>query len=413
MNTIRRFSTRAMLLSCSTSHVQTLPGTKNIIKLLKVGLLTLSLSLVNAAYAIDAPLMPKETHQHESHDGHGRHEDEHAVKLSTQQLSIAGIAITKLIPQRLSGEIKAPGEIVQNAYDTSLVTPRISAQVLERHARLGDTVKLGQLLVTLSSVDMAEAQGDLLVSAREWQRVRKLGRQVISEKRYIQARVAFQQAKSRVSAYGMSGTQLQDFLKSSDPAKANGRFQLLAPQKGTVLSDTFISGELVEPGTVLYTISNEAVLWVEAKLTPREAQFINLGSMAVVSSNEQQFEAIVVQVHHALDEKTRTLGVRLEVPNPDDQLHAGLFVHVSISRVNSEYGLFVPLNAVLRNPDGDWVVFVEKQKGTFEPIEVELLKTVGDLALIEGVAIGSKVVTEGAFFVQSELAKAGFDIHNH
>jgi len=333
--------------------------------------------------------------------------------LTKEQQALAGIVVTVVQPQRLSGHISAPGEVVQNAYNTSLVTPRVPAQVIERHALLGESVQLGQALVTLSSVEMAAAQGELLVSAREWRRVKKLGRKVISEKRYIQARVAYQQAKSRVSAYGMSGAQLQSFLKNSDPSKANGRFQLLAPQKGTVLSDRFIIGELVQPGTTLYTISNESVLWVEAKLTPLEAQLINLGSMAIVSSSEQQFEAIVVQVHHALDEKTRTLGVRLEVPNPDDQLHAGLFVNVSISRVNSEYGLFVPLNAVLRNPDGDWVVFVEKQKGNFEPIEVELLKTVGNLVLIEGVAIGSKVVTEGAFFVQSELAKAGFDIHNH
>ena len=389
---------------------------EQIMKLLKFGLFSITLGLMNVTHAVDEPLMAKGVTQHEEHEEHEEHEaddDEHAVKLSMQQLRTAGIVITKLQTQRLSGDISAPGEVVQNAYATSLVTPRVPAQVLERHARLGDTVKVGQLLVTLSSVDMAAAQGDLLVSSREWQRVRKLGRKVISEKRYVQAKVAFQQAKSRVSAYGMSDVQLQAFLKNSDPEKADGRFQLLAPQKGTVFSDRFIVGELIQPGTTLYTISNESVLWVEAKLTPLEAELISLGSMATISLGERTFEAIVVQVHHALDGKTRTLGVRLEVPNPNDQLHAGLFVQVKINRMNSGYGLFIPLNAVLKSPDGDWVVFVEKQKGEFMPVEIEVLKTVGDMALIEGVAPGERLVTEGTFFVQSELAKAGFDVHNH
>ena len=316
-------------------------------------------------------------------------------------------------PQRLLGEIIAPGEVVQNAYKTSLVTPRIAAQVLKRHARLGDVVQLAQPLVTLSSVDMSAAQGDLLVSAREWRRVKKLGRKVVSEKRYIQARVSYQQAKSRVLAYGMSEQQLTGFIKNSDASQADGQFKLLAAQKGTILSDRFIVGELIQPGSVLYTISNESVLWVEAKLTPSEAQLVSLGSMAIVRSGEQEFAGIVVQVHHALDEKTRTLGVRIEVPNPHDELHAGLFVQVRINSATSLHGLFVPLNALLRSPDGDWQVFVRKQGGKFEPVEVELVQTVGKVALIKGVKAGSRVVVKGAFFIQSELAKAGFDVHNH
>ncbi len=73
----------------------------------------------------------------------------------------------------------------------------------------------------------------------------------------------------------------------------------------------------------------------------------------------------------------------------------------------------VPVNAVLRSPDGDWMIFTEHEAGEFEPQEIELVRTVGDISVIEGIEPGTRVVTQGAFFVQSELAKAGFSVHNH
>jgi cobalt-zinc-cadmium efflux system membrane fusion protein len=121
----------------------------------------------------------------------------------------------------------------------------------------------------------------------------------------------------------------------------------------------------------------------------------------------------VTQVHHALDEDTRTLGVRIEVPNPDDRLHPGLFVDVRIAGSDTAPALTVPSEAVLRSPDGDWMVFVEHQAGEYKPVEVEVLRTVAGRAVIDGVEPGTRVVTQGTFFLQSELAKAGFNTHNH
>jgi len=62
-----------------------------------------------------------------------------------------------------------------NEYKTTSVTPRVSSQVVKRHVKLGDVITIGQPLVTLSSVEMATAQGNLLVTSREWQRVKKTG----------------------------------------------------------------------------------------------------------------------------------------------------------------------------------------------------------------------------------------------
>lgn len=349
----------------------------------------------------------------DEHGGHGGHEEEGAIELTQAQMAAAGIAVAPLQQQTLHEVVSAPGEVIFDAYRASKVTPRISAQIIGRHARLSDRVKRGQQLVTLSSVAMAEAQGELLKSDREWQRVKKLGRKVVSDKRYAEAQINRQQAEARVLAYGMSKPQVAALLRTNDPAQAIGRFDLYAPQSGTVTSDNFILGELVEPGRVLFDISDESVLWVEARLTPVNAHRIREGAGATVRLGNTRLRGKVVQVHHAVDEKTRTLAVRIAIKNPDDRLHPGLFVDVSIDAESHGKALALPLDAVVRSADGDWQVFVEEAPGRFEPKEVKVLRRIGEQLVIEGIASGTRVVTEGAFFVQSELAKGGFEIHNH
>ena len=355
--------------------------------------------------------------EHADHDAHeseqGDANEAGGIHLTPEQQEMAGVVVETLQSRDIVNELRAPGEIQLNAYATSRVAPRIAAQVLERQARLGDSVEKGQALVLLSSVEMSQAQGDLLVAEREWQRVSKLGRDVVSEQRYTEARIAREQARARVSAYGMTGDEVKQLVASGKAELANGQFQLLAPQDGTVIHDDFIVGELVEPGRVLFQISDESVLWVEARLTPDEAARIEVNARATIVLGERLIAGRVTQVHHALDENTRTLGVRIEVPNPDDRLHPGLFVEARIEGRSSEQALAVPDDAVLRSPDGDWLVFVEHEPGEFEPREVEVVRTTAGFTVISGLEAGMRVVTRGAFFLQSELAKSGFDIHNH
>jgi len=355
--------------------------------------------------------------EHADHDAHeseqGETHEEGGVHLTPEQQDMAGVVVEVLQPRDIVNELRAPGEIQLNAYATTRVSPRIAAQIVERQARLGDGVQKGQTLITLSSVEMAQAQGDLLVAEREWQRVSKLGRDIVSEQRYTEARVAREQARARVSAYGMTEAEIKQLVASGKAELANGRFQLLASQDGTVIRDEFIVGELVEPGRVLFEISDESVLWVEARLTPDEAARIQVNARAIMVMGDHQVEGRVTQVHHALDENTRTLGVRIEVPNPDDRLHPGLFVEARIEGGSSEQVLAVPNDTVMRSPDGDWQVFVEHEPGEFEPREVDVIRTTAGLTVIGGIEPGARVVIKGAFFLQSELAKSGFDIHNH
>ncbi len=141
--------------------------------------------------------------------GHEKPEGQEAgkIELTTAEQRAAGIVIGRVAPRALSETVRVPGNVVINMYRSARVTPRITAQVVARHATLGESVKAGQPLVTLSGVAMAEAQGELIVANREWERSRSLGRQSVSERRYTEAQVARQLALAKVLAYGMTEAQ--------------------------------------------------------------------------------------------------------------------------------------------------------------------------------------------------------------
>jgi multidrug efflux pump subunit AcrA (membrane-fusion protein) len=211
----------------------------------------------------------------------------------------------------------------------------------------------------------------------------------------------------------MTAEQIDALLTGEEGARADGTFQLVATRAGTVIQDAFIEGEFVEPGRALFEISDETRVWVEASLMPEEALGIEKGSPARVRLGGEWLTGVVIQSHHAVNEITRTLAVRIEVPNPDERLHPGLFVETRIEAGSPVDALALPREAVLRSPDGDWMIIVEDEPDHYRPVEVEVSRTVQGLAVIEGVPAGTRVVTKGAFFIQSELAKSGFDVHNH
>jgi len=364
------------------------------------------------------------TGSHVNLDGHSKDEhgdDEHeqggheegVIALTADKKQLANIVVLTLEQKTLQQEITLPGEVKANRYATSILSPRISAQIIKRHARLGQSVKQGQTLVTLSSVEMAEAQGELIVANKEWQRVKKLGRKVVSEKRYIQAQIAQQQARAKVLAYGMTAKQVEHLLDEGDVAGATGQLDLLAPQNGTVIKDDFINGEIVEPGRVLYEITDDTNLWVEARARPEDASIITKQAKAKIKFQNIWFDGKVAQVQHVVDEETRTLPVRLEVSDRQHRLHPGQFVEVRLQLTTDATVMAIPKAAALRNPNGEWIVFVEEKPDRYESVDIKPIRTSGDQLIVEGLSSGMRVVTQGAFFLQSEMAKSGFDVHNH
>jgi len=349
------------------------------------------------------------------------HGDEHdedeagSIVLTAAERDAKGIRVTTVSKIALSESVRLPGEVVINAYRSARVTPRITAQVVSRHVQLGDSVVLGQRLVTLSSVEMAEAQGLMIVADREWLRVKNLGRGTVSESRYTEAEVARQQALARVLAYGMTEKQASALTTSGDGTKATGSFELLATRAGTILRDDFLVGELIEPGRVLFDITDESVLWVEAQQVATGLPHIETNAKARVSVDGQLWiEGSVIQRHHQLDETTRTRSLRIEVENAEDQLHPGQFVEVVVETGKRAPTLAIPKAAVTMI-GGSPTVFSLEDGDEFHAETVSVGATVGDWVTINsGVETGDIVATDGVFHLKSLMLKSSLgEGHGH
>lgn len=333
--------------------------------------------------------------------------DEAAIELSAEEQRTVGVVVGTVAPRALNETLRIPGEVVINAYRSVLVTPRITAQVVARHAKLGEEVKVGQPLVALSSVGMAEAQGALIVANRDWQRVKTLGRQAVSEQRYTEAQVAQQHALAKVLAYGMTMAQAEALMQSGDASKATGTFDLLAPQAGTVLQDDFIVGELIEPGRILINISDESVMWVEAHMVLASSPKIDIGSDVRVSPDGiNWFQGTVILRHHHLDEKVRTQGLRIEVPNETDLLHSGQFVEVEVVTGTRAPTLAVPSTAVIMIK-GSPNVFKVEDGHEFHAEAIVVGPTVGEWVVVRsGLIAGDEIALGGIFHLKSLMLKS-------
>lgn len=362
----------------------------------------------------------EEGHSEEGHEEEGHEEESEAgvVELSAESIEAAGIEVGILMLQPFTNVVTAPGEVQLNQYTSAEVTPLIDSVVVERHARLGDAVETGQRLATLASVEVAKAQGELRIAAGEWRRARNLGQSAVGAKRYTQAEVAYEQARLVLSAYGLDKKQVDQVATQAFKGTL-GQFQLNAPLPGTILRDDFRVGQRIEAGEKLFLIADESQIWIKANLSPIQAQLIRVGVAVRVKMGGHWHNGEVIQKHHLLDEGTRTVPIRISVIPDGEHHHAGEFVTVSIdlsSSSNSEdisKSLVIPESGLMQNDAQNWTVFVQVKPGHFRQSVVTRGMTRGALVAITGLSEGASVVTDGAFFLASELAKSGFDIHDH
>jgi len=359
-----------------------------------------------------------EEREHEEEEGHGHeeesdggHEEATTASINTKQKELAGIEVATLKSKRVDYEIYAPGELLTNGYTSYHVSPRVASVVLRRHVELGEHITKGQPLVTLFSETVAQAQADYRKAFPEWERISGLGRSVVGDQRFNTAKANIEAARATLLAYGLNEDDI-GALKANGMGSL-GEYTLRARVDGAVLTDEFEQGQRVEAGQPLVTLANESELWVEAHLPANSDIVLKQGAEAEVRIAGRVAVATVSQEAHTIDAVIRTRIVRLELDNPEDRFHPGMFADVYFLFKTTEPVLAVPESALMRGADGDWTVYVEEAEGEYEPVEVELGRSIGGLREISGLTAGQRIVSRGAFFVASEIAKGGFDPHNH
>ncbi|WP_119967726.1 efflux RND transporter periplasmic adaptor subunit [Shewanella japonica] len=336
--------------------------------------------------------------------------DEHsnALVLTDRQQQMAGIEVMSLSSSTFNLDDVATATLIVDRDHTVTLAPQLDVRVLKRHVVPGQLVNKNQVLLTLGGAAVAQAQADYITAAAEWNRVKQMSKNTVSESRRLVAKVQAELTRANLEALSMTALQINQLITKPESI---GRYQLLAPINGRVQQDVAMIGQVSAGGSPLMQLTDESHLWVEAQLSAHQAAGINNGDKALVRVNEISIEGTIIGRSHELDLVTRTEQVLVSIDNSEYGLHAGQFAELYLPN-SLDGGVVLPDSALTRSSDGHWQVFIQEDDG-FEAVEVEVIESQRGMNMVKGIEPRVHVVISGAFLLASELAKAGFDIHNH
>ncbi|ARD20931.1 efflux RND transporter periplasmic adaptor subunit [Shewanella japonica] len=336
--------------------------------------------------------------------------DEHsnALVLTERQQQMAGIEVMSLSSSTFNLDDVATATLIVDRDHTVTLAPQLDVRVLKRHVVPGQLVNKNQVLLTLGGAAVAQAQADYITAAAEWNRVKQMSKNTVSESRRLVAKVQAELTRANLEALSMTALQINQLITKPESI---GRYQLLAPINGRVQQDVAMIGQVSAGGRPLMQLTDESHLWVEAQLSAHQAAGINNGDKALVRVNEISIEGTIIGRSHELDLVTRTEQVLVSIDNSEYGLHAGQFAELYLPN-SLDGGVVLPDSALTRSSDGHWQVFIQEDDG-FEAVEVEVIESQRGINMVKGIEPRVHVVISGAFLLASELAKAGFDIHNH
>jgi cobalt-zinc-cadmium efflux system membrane fusion protein len=302
-----------------------------------------------------------------------------------------------------ASELVVTGTVTPDVARNVPVVSLASGRVVAIHARLGDTVQKGQLLLTIRSDDVAggfdayrKAVADELLARKQLNRAVDLfAHGAIAEQDLEVAQDAEDDAKTTLA----TATEHLRLL-GNDPDKPMGMVDIVAPTSGVITDQEVTNAALVQAysSPSPFTISDVSSVWIVCDVYENDMPSVRLGDTADITLNaypDHPFKGKVSNIGMILDPSIRTAKVRIEVENPGI-MRLGMFARATFRGQTVQIHTIVPASAVLRMHDRDFV-FVPAPDNKFRRVEVvsgDVLTENTSLQEIKsGVKPGQQVVT--------------------
>jgi membrane fusion protein, heavy metal efflux system len=275
-----------------------------------------------------------------------------------------------------TSELVVTGTVTPDISRNVPVVSLASGRVVEIHARLGDTVKKGQLLLTIRSDDVAggfdayrKAVADELLARKQLNRAVDLyAHGAISEQDLEVAQDTAQDSKVTLE----TATEHLRLL-GNDPDKPMGMVDIVAPVSGVITDQEVTNAAAVQAfsSPSPFTISDVSSVWIVCDVYENDMPNVRLGDMAEITLNaypNHPFKGRVSNIGMILDPSIRTAKVRIEVENPGI-MRLGMFAKATFRGQTKEMHTIVPASAILHMHDRDFV-FVPAPDKKFRRVEV-------------------------------------------
>jgi RND family efflux transporter MFP subunit len=320
------------------------------------------------------------------------------VDLTPERMQSIGVRTGKVDYKTINSDIRATGTVDVDERRVAYVQTRYPGWVKDVLVNATyQVVKKGQPLFTIYSPELVASEQEYLLARANAQRVGQSSVQGVASG----AENLLGSARDRLLQWNISDADISKLESSGKPITD---FTFSSPVSGYVIERMVLPNAYVQPEMRLYTIADLASVWVSAQVFQEDAGKLKPGDPAEVTVDaypNRTFHARVEQVLPQIDPATRTLRVRLAMPNPNLLLKPGMFVNV---RLRAPLGrqLLVPASAVLQGGNRQ-VVFVARSQGSFDPREVQLgTRTDDGFVVLKGLQAGDTVATSANFLIDSE-----------
>jgi cobalt-zinc-cadmium efflux system membrane fusion protein len=294
-------------------------------------------------------------------------------------------------------------------------------KILKAFYNIGEEVKAGEVLFTIDSPDLLQAESTLLASAGvlELQK-RVLGRatsllkaggsaqkdvdQATSDQQTAEGN--FKAAKDAVRIFGKSDAEIEQILNDR---KVDSTLVVPSPIGGRVVARNAAPGLLTQPGAspAPFTVADLSTMWMLANVIETDAPAYKLGQrvqVTVPAYPDKVFTGRVTALGAMIDPNTHRQLVRSEIDDPEHLLRSGMFASFVIHVGDPVRSLAVPAEGVVREGDGTMSVWSTKDSRHFVKRTVKIgMQQDGWTQILTGIAPDETVVTDGAVFLSNKL----------
>jgi cobalt-zinc-cadmium efflux system membrane fusion protein len=325
----------------------------------------------------------------------------------------------KLELGQFTEEVRVSGRIDFNESFLARIGANVTGRVSEILGFPGQMVRQGDLLAKITSTELTQSQLSYLqarsgsqLAEQAANRARILYKEDVIALAELQRREAeatsakaqFGAANDQLRVQGMDQASIDQLAKTSVIKSINN---VRATIDGEIVERKITKGQVVQPADALFTIADLVGLWAIAEVPESAAYLIVKGeksSVIIPALRNQVIEGVVSHVDSIVNPITRTVLVRMDVPNQSGQVKPGMLATMLIDSQPRER-LLVPLEAIVREDNYDYV-YVREDDERYRMVMVKLgPEGKGFRPVISGLKAGTEIVIKGAYHLNTERKK--------
>ncbi len=320
-----------------------------------------------------------------------------SAMLSPRKKQLIGVKVAEVEEKEVEKVIKAVGRIAYDERKLSQITLKVDGWIQDLFVNFtGQEVKQGEPLLTLYSPDLLATQQEFLLAQRSQ---KKLSASPIADVRET-GDILLESARKRLLLWGISEKQIEALEKRGE---AQTHMTIHSPIDGVVIHREGTQGMRVTPERALYEIADLSTVWVLADVYETDFSYARKGADAAVrvaAYPGETFKGRVTFINPSLNPQTRTVQVRIELPNPELKLKPEMFAEIEWKTPLGER-LSIPESAVLDSGVRQ-IVFVDQGMEMYAPREIKARRIGAHYLVEEGLKAGEKIVTSANFLIDSE-----------